>query len=137
MNGSYLENIFSAKSHNVEATMYIGKVAEITGASCKAIRHYEALGLIPTPLRKGSYRMYSDLHIFLVHMIKTAQTLGFSLHELKDLTETKSRDNRFPLPLACQLLEKKRLMITQEIQRLKKIDLQIRDIKSQMIRIFT
>ena len=137
MKGSYLESIFSAKSHSREPTMYIGKVAKITGATCKAIRLYEDLDLIPKPFRKGNYRMYSDLHIFLIHMIKTGQTMGFSLQELKDLTATKSRDNCFPLQLASQLLDKKRLMIATEIQRLKQLDAHICEIKTQMLQIFT
>jgi DNA-binding transcriptional MerR regulator len=33
--------------------MYIGKVAELTGATPKAIRHYEAMGLIVPPQRVG------------------------------------------------------------------------------------
>src|SRR5690554_5382293 len=40
--------------------MYIGKLAEMTGATRKAIRLYESLGLIPVPSRNGNYRVYSD-----------------------------------------------------------------------------
>ena len=38
--------------------MYIGKLALVTGVTQKAIRHYENLGLIPAPERKGKYRFY-------------------------------------------------------------------------------
>jgi MerR family copper efflux transcriptional regulator len=36
--------------------MYIGQLAKVTNSTPKAIRHYEKLGLLPEPLRQGSYR---------------------------------------------------------------------------------
>lgn len=33
--------------------MYIGEVSKLTGASAKAIRLYESLGLLGTVVRKG------------------------------------------------------------------------------------
>ena len=50
--------------------MYIGKLAKLTGASPKAIRLYESIGLIPIPSREGKYRIYSDKDVALVHMIR-------------------------------------------------------------------
>jgi len=137
MNGTYLHKIFSAKSHDNRATMLIGKVAEITGASCKAIRHYEALGIIPTPKRKGIYRVYSDLDIFLVHLIKTAQSLGFSLQEIKELTAAKARQNQFPLPLACLLLDEKRKAIREQIAHLEELEARIETYRNKMVQVFS
>ena len=57
--------------------MYIGKVSELTGATPKAIRHYEAIGLIPPPKRLGKYRHYSEKDVRLISMIKHAQKYGF------------------------------------------------------------
>lgn len=59
--------------------MYIGKLAKLSGATPKAIRLYESIGLIPTPKRQGRYRVYSDKDVSLVHMIRRAQAVGFSL----------------------------------------------------------
>ena len=61
-----MHRIFTAQTPQPEPYLYIGKVAEITGASCKAIRHYESLGLLPTPKRRGKYRIYSELDVFFV-----------------------------------------------------------------------
>lgn len=66
--------------------MYIGKVEQLTGASQKAIRHYEQLGFF-TAARQGTYRVYSDDHIRLICFIKTAQSMGFSLKDIKDALE--------------------------------------------------
>jgi len=43
--------------------LYIGKLAELTGATRKAIRHYEAVGLLPQPAwPRGLVRPEADIH---------------------------------------------------------------------------
>ncbi len=63
--------------------MYIGKIAQKTGLSIKAIRLYEQMGLIPTPKRLGRYRVYQDSDVDLLLLIKEAKTLGFTLSQLQ------------------------------------------------------
>ncbi|MCU8040022.1 MerR family transcriptional regulator [Shewanella oncorhynchi] len=67
--------------------MYIGQAAKQTGLSIKAIRLYEAWGLIDTPARQGRYRIYSAADIRLLLLIKEAKALGIKLIQLKDLLE--------------------------------------------------
>ncbi|NRB38588.1 MAG: MerR family transcriptional regulator [Pseudomonadales bacterium] len=61
--------------------IYIGEAAKMTGASVKAIRHYDELGLLPGVTRSGSYRVFADADINLIKLIKQAQSLGFKLSE--------------------------------------------------------
>ena len=56
--------------------MYIGKAAQLSGTTIKAIRHYEAIGLLPLPQREGQYRVYSEQSVELLMFIKCAQQLG-------------------------------------------------------------
>lgn len=63
--------------------MYIGKVSEITGASLKAIRMYHELGLLPGVTRLGKYRRFTEQDVQLVTLIKQAQSVGFTLAEMK------------------------------------------------------
>ena len=63
--------------------MYIGKAAQLSGTTIKAIRHYEAIGLMPEPQRRGQYRVYSQQNVELLMFIKCAQQLGFKLKELQ------------------------------------------------------
>lgn len=102
--------------------MYIGKLALVTGVTQKAIRHYENLGLIPAPERKGKYRFYKQLDIQLIKMIKRAQTVGFSLSEIAALAEVKAKEKRFPLEIAQQLLKDKHLQILQKKAELERIE---------------
>ncbi len=102
--------------------MYIGKLALVTGVTQKAIRHYENLGLIPAPERKGNYRFYKQLDIQLIKMIKQAQAVGFSLSEIAALAEIKAQEKRFPLEIAQQLLKDKQLQILQKKAELERIE---------------
>ena len=131
-----MHDIFTAQTHRDEPCLYIGKVAEMTGASRRAIRHYESLGLLPTPKRRGKYRVYSEQDVFLVHMIKHAQSFGFCLAELKELVAAKINKKQFPLELANALFDRKRVALRDEINALRKLDQGLIDLKGEMNRIF-
>ena len=66
--------------------MYIGEFAKQAGVSLKTIRHYENIGLLKAPVRKGTYRIYTKNDIKMVLFIKHAQSLGFKLKEIKKKT---------------------------------------------------
>lgn len=63
--------------------MYIGQAAHRSGTTIKSIRHYEAIGLLPTARRRGNYRVYDQHSVDLLSFIKCAQQLGFKLKELQ------------------------------------------------------
>ncbi|MDF3160639.1 MerR family transcriptional regulator [Pseudomonas proteolytica] len=94
--------------------MYIGELAKLTGCTPKAIRLYEQLGLL-TPQRRGSYRLYTAHHLTLVQMIRRAQAAGFKLGELSELLAAKQHQAPFPLALANQGIEAKRLELQAQI----------------------
>lgn len=105
--------------------MYIGKLAEITGVSPKAIRYYENLGLLPKPERLGKYRTYTKIHVEYVTLIKHAQKLGFKLAEIENLLARHDVITAFPWDLAIQLVEQKRQQIQLHIQELLRQDLDL------------
>lgn len=100
--------------------MHIGKISELTGATRKAIRHYEAIGLIPVPERVGKYRVYTDRDVVLIWMIKRAQAVGFTLAEIGGLVAYKAKHNQFPLDIAHNLLRQKRAELNREMARINK-----------------
>ncbi|MND45524.1 Mercuric resistance operon regulatory protein [compost metagenome] len=116
--------------------MYIGKLALVTGVTQKAIRHYENLGLIPAPERKGKYRFYKQLDIQLIKMIKRAQTVGFSLSEIAALAEVKAKEKRFPLEIAQQLLKDKHLQILQKKAELERIEEDLLYLEQELIEMY-
>lgn len=112
--------------------MHIGKVSELTGATRKAIRHYEAIGLIPIPERVGKYRVYTEKFVTLIRMIKRAQSVGFTLTELTELVAYKARHNKFPLDIASDLISKKRNELSNEIARITKQDETLKSLQEEL-----
>jgi DNA-binding transcriptional MerR regulator len=98
--------------------MYIGQVSELTGATRKAIRHYEAIGLIEPPQRSGSYRIYSEHDVSVIHMIRRAQVLGFSLSELKEVVARKTADKKLPVELVSVLIDNKAKALERQAEQL-------------------
>lgn len=114
--------------------MYIGKLAELAGATPKAIRLYESLGLIPVPRRQGAYRVYADKDVVLVRMIRRAQSVGFNLAELKELVALKARNNRFPIEVAKQLISSKREKLRQDMSELKALERRLTALEDELNR---
>jgi DNA-binding transcriptional MerR regulator len=104
------------KEHS--SMIYIGQVAKLTGASRRAIRLYEEMGLIPLPKRRGKYRIYDETTIKAISLIKYAQEAGFTLAELRSFINIKVRENRFPIEHAGELIERKRQALNREIEHL-------------------
>ncbi len=59
------------------------------------IRHYEKIGLVPSPLRRYSgYRDYSDADVHRLRFIANARDLGFPIDEIRTLLGLWSDDAR-------------------------------------------
>ena len=96
--------------------MYIGKAAQLSGATIKSIRHYERIGLLPAPRRQGSYRLYDQQSVALLSLIKCAQKLGFSLKEMQALV---SEDQAgLPIERVRQAIAGKSAQLHKQIQAL-------------------
>ncbi len=101
--------------------MYIGQAAKLTGTTPKAIRHYEAIGLMAPPKRLGKYRDYTERDINVIRLIKSAQKYGFKLSELEIIVKKRS-DEKFPYGEIIEAIGKKRQQIKSEISQLMALD---------------
>lgn len=98
----------------------IGELARRTGASPKALRLYEAMGLLPTPRRQGSYRIYERSHEDAVRLIRQAQSVGFKLQELQSLVLGSEPGARPELDRLLEAVRRKRAAVAHERQRLER-----------------
>lgn len=110
-------------------SLYIGEISKRTGASPKAIRLYEKLGLLTEVRREGSYRVYNPEDVEFVKLIKQAQLLGVSLSELKKLVVGR---NQLDWYAVIDLLEHKRQQVDAEINALKDMNVRIHAYRSEI-----
>lgn len=67
--------------------MRIGEAAKAAGVGVETIRFYERRGLIARPKRpvRGGARTYPEETIARIRFIRRAQSIGFSLRQIKEL----------------------------------------------------
>lgn len=92
--------------------MKVGMLAEQSGVHVETIRYYQALGLMPKPVRaRGAVRRYGKDAADRLRFIKRAQGLGFSLDEVKLLLDLSTgehcRETRVLAERKRELVEKK------------------------------
>jgi DNA-binding transcriptional MerR regulator len=64
----------------------IGELAKRCGVGIDTVRYYERNGLLAPRMRLASgYRRYGELELARLRFIRRAQSLGFSLKEIKEL----------------------------------------------------
>ena len=85
----------------------IGELAKRTGFAVGTLRYYSDLGLLQ-PVQRGDngYRYYSINAARQVEFIKKAQTLGFTLEEIKQILDVRDRGEK-PCSLVQTLLDNK------------------------------
>ena len=111
--------------------MYIGKAAQLSGTTIKAIRHYEAIGLLPAPQRAGRYRVYSAQSVELLTLIKCAQQLGFKLKELQGILHGHEGD-ALPWERADQAIASKKCELAGQIAGLQKMQAGLMALEAQL-----
>src|SRR3989304_1825008 len=96
----------------------IGEVARQAGLSPKAIRFYEAPGLLAPPRRgENSYRLYPPEAVLELRFIRRAQGLGLRLAEIKGILERRRR-GEVPCGYTEQLLVAKIAELERQMEAL-------------------
>ncbi len=111
--------------------IYIGALSAQVGASAKAIRLYESLGLLGTVARQGVYRVYSAQQVERVRLIRQAQGLGFRLADLAPALGVRGREPDW-VALA-QLVHRHRAALAVEVKRLQSLDRVLHDIGQDLL----
>ena len=72
----------------MERKLTIGQLSAIAGVPAKTIRYYEGIGVLPPPGRSRSrYRLYSDIDVRRVELVRRARALDMGLAEVRELVE--------------------------------------------------
>ena len=99
--------------------MQIGALSKRSGFSIDAIRFYEKLRLIHSPKRSGGgFRLFGDEQLAALRFIKSAQELGFTLDEIREMLEIRS-DSAKACPKMRGLLQTKLASVEKKIGSLR------------------
>lgn len=106
--------------------MKISQLAELTGASVHALRHYERLGLItPTRTRSG-YRYYTDAIRREVVFVVMSRAIGISLATIAEQLPA-YRANRLTHAQIVETL----------LQRITELDMQVQQLAAQKLKVLS
>lgn len=87
--------------------MNIKALVDTVGLSKDTIRFYEREGLISPPARlSNGYRDYDNKNVEQLNMIILAKNLGFTLSEIKELTQLLYANNLSQTNMGKKLVEK-------------------------------
>ncbi|WP_299489614.1 heavy metal-responsive transcriptional regulator [Acaryochloris sp. IP29b_bin.137] len=95
----------------------IGEVRRQTGVAVGALRYYESLQLIHSDRGDNGYRYYPQETVQQVQFIKKAQTLGFSLEEIREILNIHQQGD-IPCERVQSLLQDKIEQLDHQIQQM-------------------
>jgi len=97
----------------------IGDLARRSGVTAKAIRYYEAQGLLPPPRRSpAGYRLYDEEALAHLGFVLRAKALGLSLQEIREVLAVR-RHQGSPCQHVLALLEEKVRRLDQRLEGLR------------------
>jgi MerR family copper efflux transcriptional regulator len=100
--------------------MTVGELSRRTGLSIKAIREYEALGLIYSAGRsEGNYRLFDDTALWCARVIGEMRSVGLTIKEIKQLADTYFADPDEPIgPKIAEALDRAEQRIDAQLEEL-------------------
>ena len=112
--------------------MTVGELARRTGLSIKAIRQYEALGLIYSAGRSESnYRLFDDSALWCARVIERLRSLGLTIKEIELLASAYLSRPDAPIgPRLAALLDCAEQRIDRRITELAAVRDRIRDYRA-------
>jgi DNA-binding transcriptional MerR regulator len=116
-----------------DGLMTVGELARRTGLSVKAIRQYEALGLIYSAGRsEGNYRLFDESALWCAQVIETLRSLGLTIKEIDQLGRAYlSRPDEPIGPRLAALLDGAEQRIDDRIAELEAVRERIRRYRAQ------
>ena len=104
----------------------ISELARLSGVSAKAIRFYEAAGVLPPPARgPNGYRLYDPDAVEMLRFIKQAQGLGLTLAEIGEIVAIR-QGGRPPCRHVYRLLQEKAAELDRKLRDLVRLRRRIR-----------
>jgi len=82
------------EGESMQAPLRIGTVAKEAGVKVDTVRYYERRGLLsPVARRSSGYREFDSTAVRRIRFIRSAQDLGFTLEEIRELLGMRRDEN--------------------------------------------
>ena len=105
--------------------MRIGDLAAAAEIPAETVRYYEKRGLLASPARSANgYRTYDDTALKQLRFIRTAQTAGLTLAEIRSVIELRN-DGTTPCSHVEQLLSDKLADVRERQRQLAVLELEL------------
>jgi DNA-binding transcriptional MerR regulator len=116
-----------------DALMTVGELSRRTGLSIKAIRQYEALGLIYSAGRSaGNYRLFDESALWCAEVIAGLRSLGLTIKEIDQLARAHLRRSEESIgPQLAALLDTAEQRVEDRMAELAACRERIRDYRAQ------
>lgn len=117
--------------------LFIGKVAKQIGVNPKTIRFYEEISLLPKPKReRNNYRVYSQDMVRRLNFIRKAQSLEFTLREIKEILALRDRGFK-PCAHVRELLRQRVIDLEQKLAELNILRRELKKLEDEWARMQT
>jgi DNA-binding transcriptional MerR regulator len=115
--------------------MRIGELARELEINPRTLRFYESVGLLAEPDRTpGGYRDYDEDAVERVRFVKSAQRLGLSLDDIKEILAFKVR-NELPCSYVFSVIEEEADALDRKIAEMEQLRDELRRLRSRARRI--
>jgi len=100
--------------------MTVGELSRRTGLSIKAIREYEALGLIYSAGRsEGNYRLFDETALWCARGIGDMRSVGLTIKEIKQLADAYLAERDEPIgPKIAAALDRAEQRVESQLREL-------------------
>ncbi len=117
-----------------EKMLFIGQIAKQIGVNPKTIRYYEEINLLSKSKRgENNYRVYSQDAVKRLSFIKKAQSLGFTLREIKEVLALRDRGFK-PCTHVRDLLKQRVIDIDQKLAELTILKRELKKLEQEWAR---
>ena len=100
----------------------ISQLARTAGVPTSTLRYYERIGLVcPTARAENNYRVYSAQTLQTIRFIRTAQSTGFTLDDVRTLLSLQEGDTTLCKDVQ-PLIEKRLQDVSQRIKEMRHIE---------------
>ncbi len=118
-----------------QADLRIGDFARLGGTNLRTLRYYEQLGLItPTARSEGGFRFFRRADLGRLQMIRSLQSLGLELAQIKELLGERDTERSREAMLAGvrETVEKHAQLLDEKIEQLQGERLELGKALSQL-----